>query len=85
MALKLLKVFKGIPANYWKILSVSEDVLANKTTVGLGMYANDKTRKASVQNFLDHKTIQIAGVDLTRVQIYAAIKALPTFKGAVDC
>ena len=85
MALKLLQVFKGVPANYWKIISISEDLIAHKTTVCLGLYTNDKSRKARVTNNLDNKIIQIQGVDLTRAQIYIAIKALPAFKKAVDC
>ena len=85
MALKLMKVFKGIPANYWRIISISEDIVAKKTSVELGLYCNDKTRKASEKNILDSKLVQISGVDLTRPQIYAAIKALPIFSGATDC
>lgn len=85
MALKLTQIFKGVPANYWKILSISEDLFSNKTTVRLGLYVNDKTRKSNVKNVIDYKIINISGVDLTRPQLYAAIKALPLFKDAVNC
>jgi len=85
MALKLLQVFKGIPANYWKIVNISENIILNKTTIDLGLYINNGARKASELNILEHKLVEIHGIDLTRAQIYKAIKALPYFANAVDC
>lgn len=85
MALKLLSVFKGVPANYWKILSISENILGKKTTVELGLYINHLARKASDSNILNRKIVQLDGVDLTRVQIYDAIKKIPFFAKATDC
>jgi len=85
MAFKLLKLFKGVPANYWRIISVSEDLNSKKTTVKVGLYLTSGTRKKNSKNALDCKVYSIMGIDLTRAQIYITLKALPDFKDAVDC
>lgn len=74
MALQKETSWKGVTANYWKIISASSDFRTNKTTVLLGLYNSKTSRDADVNNFLERKVFEFSGVDLTREQEYVLIK-----------
>jgi hypothetical protein len=86
MALQLGSDFKGISANYWKIIDYHVDDLLGKTYVTMGLYVSSATRSASKFNLLKKlDPIPMAGIDLTRAQIYDNLKKLDIFKSAKDC
>lgn len=84
MALQKDTNYKGITANYWKILSDRGDFLTGATSVTLGLYYDKAARDANPQNTLDQKFIGLTAMDLTRVQEYDMIKLLPEFTDAQD-
>jgi len=55
MALKLQKNFKGINADYWKILRTDVSLIENKTLVRIGLYVSEDVRKKEINNFLELK------------------------------
>jgi hypothetical protein len=73
MALKISTTYNGLKCDYWKILGLTQDALANKTTVIMGLYYNREQRDASPTGFLTRQTVQVDGVDITRATVYAIL------------
>jgi len=84
MALKKQIDFKGITADYWKILRTSEDSLTNKTEVLIGLYKDAEARDLNVNNILLREIFHISGIDTDRAQVYEKLKLLEYFKEAED-
>jgi len=85
MALTLQTIYKGLTAEYWKIISVSENMMANQTLVRLALYKDKATRDANIADFIDLRALTFDGLDLTREAIYPLIKGLTEFSTATDC
>lgn len=73
MALKLLENYKGISAEYWKILDFSYNARNNTTSVNLALYFSEETRKEGKENFLKMEHFYFEG-ELKREDIYTKIK-----------
>jgi len=84
MALQLDTLHKGIIADYWKITSIHPDLDNNMTYVHVSLFVNSLIRADGMQNALEIHAFAIEGIDLTRVQLYAALKLEPLFEGAID-
>lgn len=84
MALTKAVDYKGVTATYWKILKVLQDVIAGTTSVQIGLYKDADARTADIKNVLNDATFKLPGAELTRAQIYTALKNLPAFAGATD-
>lgn len=74
MALQQNFDYKGITANYWKIIKTEEDIINSKTKVVLGVYVNKAARDTGIMNILTVKESIIAGIDLERQAVYTAVK-----------
>jgi len=74
MALKLQTNFKGITAEYWKILKADTGFIEGKTLVRLGLYKDKTAREANTANFIDVKAFIYDIVEATRAELYAKIK-----------
>ncbi len=84
MALQLDYTYKGITANYHKIISASENYKGNTTDVVVGVYKDKAARDEDVKNFLKKDRYHLDGVDKTRDEVYAEIKVLDEYSGAED-
>lgn len=74
MALQLTEEYKGIEANYWKIIRSDSDVTSDTTRIVLALYKDITARNESVLNYLKSNTFRFPGVDMTRTELYSAIK-----------
>lgn len=74
MALELKEKYKGVEANYWKIIDYHQDALNNTTKVNLALYLDKATRDESKDNFLKIETFYFDGVDYEREDLYLKIK-----------
>lgn len=74
MALQKDKDFKGVVANYWKIISCKYNAISKYTTVTMALYFSKETRDADVANRLPDadKDFQFVG-ELTVEQAYGKI------------
>lgn len=72
MALQKDKNFKGIVANYWKIIYSKYNAISKMTTVTMALYFSKETRDADITNRLEEKEFQFAG-ELTVEQCYGKI------------
>ena len=72
MALQKEQIFKGVAANYWKIIICKYNAISKYTTVTLALYFSKETRDADVANRLEEKDFQFAG-ELTVEQAYGKI------------
>ena len=84
MALKLTQTYKGITADYWRILAYIANVNKDETLVTVGLYASSDARAAGAGFVLEKQAVVVEGVDLTRSDMYASLKALPEFNTAQD-
>jgi len=75
MALKLQTTFKGLTAEYWKIIKTYHNFVNGKVVVRLALYKDSATRLANVNDFIDLKTFEFDDGDTTRENIYGLIKA----------
>lgn len=85
MGLKRPKNYKGIICQYWKILSATEDVVAGKTLVELGLYFSSETRQLGIENYFLTEKVMIEGTGLTRSEQYIKVKETENFLIATDC
>jgi hypothetical protein len=76
--------YKGFTSNYWKIMKTTEDVIANRTSVRMGLYKDQDARTEGIGNTLLNQSYDLDGIDKTRASIYSEIKLLPDFEGAID-
>ena len=83
MALKLATVYKGVDADYWKILEIQSNFRTSQTWVTIGLYRSEETRQESENYILDQKVFTIDGVDHTRATAYEELK-VAEFNGATD-
>jgi len=84
MALKLQKNFKGINADYWKILRTDVSLIENKTLVRIGLYVSEDVRKKEINNFLELQAVFVEGTGDLEF-LYKNLKETELFKGAIDC
>ena len=63
MALQLETNFKGISANYWRIVRFDYSDIENKGLIRLGLYKDKATRDADVKNVLNITPINADGLD----------------------
>lgn len=83
MALKLSKQFKGITADYWKIMSTVYDAIPNQTRVILGLYISKEARELDANNFVERIVFAYTG-ELGRDELYSKIKSEEMFLTAED-
>jgi len=74
MALKLTTEYKGLTAEYWKILKADHDFSSGKVVVRLALYKDQTTRNADINNFIDIKAFVFDNGDTIREDLYAKIK-----------
>lgn len=84
MALIKKTNFKGIDAEYWKIITLIEDFITNKTKVIMGLYVSRQARLINGINFVKRETFEIEDIDLDREQTYEKLRELAAFEGAQD-
>lgn len=84
MALILSTKFKGVTAEYYKIVLLNQDITQQKAAVRVGLYLDKGSRDADISNALSYCDFQLDGVDLMRKDVYVLLKALPQFDGAQD-
>ena len=73
MALQLTKQFKGIEANYWKIILCKYNAISKRTTITMALYFSKETRDSDVANRLEEKDFQFDG-EITLENAYSKIK-----------
>lgn len=74
MALKLIKSFKGKDAEYWKIILAISNYVTGSTRVLLGLYWDRDARDAEIKGWLERKGFTFNQIDMTREEMYMAIK-----------
>jgi len=74
MALKLQTDFKGLTAEYWKILKADHDFASGKVVVRLALYKDKIARDADINNFIDIRAFVFNDGDTTREILYTKIK-----------
>ncbi len=84
MALLKTTTYKGIDAEYWKIIWSNEDYLRNLTMVKIALYLNKNTRDANTNNYLTTNIYSFEGSDLTRINQYDMLKLLGDFTNSID-
>lgn len=86
MALQKIVNWKGYDYNYFKIASWVSNTINSTTQVTLRLYKDKATRDASVEDYipLSYHDNYVDGVDLTRAEIYAALKLLPSWSDTTD-
>ena len=84
MALQLSTNYKGVTADYWKVIYIKQDVEAAKTAVRVALYKDAAARAAGIENALGSSDFTFDDQDMTRAMAYTALKALPQFSGATD-
>lgn len=80
MSLQLTENYKGIEANYWKILSTQQNFVQENTRIVIGLYKDHASRQADKTNVLKNESYVIDSVDLNRAGQYTALKNLVTGK-----
>lgn len=73
MALKLEKTYKGVVADYWKIIEIKSIIRRDETEVTLALYKDKQTRDEDILNHLKVERILINGLDYTRETAYDKI------------
>ena len=73
MALFKEQNYKGIVANYWKIILCKYNAISKRTTVTVALYFSKETRDADVANRLEEKDFQFDG-EITLENAYSKIK-----------
>ena len=93
MALELRITYKGVDAEYWKIMKtvieykngITDEDKATFIYVELALYADRIVRIANVNNYLLLRGYSFKDVPVaTQEDIYTRIKLLPEFEGAQD-
>lgn len=74
MALRKATVFKGIEADYWKIINLQSAIASDETYVTLGLYKDQAAREENIGNTLCERVFRFEGLDYTRETAYAKIK-----------
>ncbi|MBP2301573.1 hypothetical protein [Azospirillum picis] len=79
----------GVPATYHRVGALRLDYQAGFAEVAVLGYASDEARHsgASAMTVCEMRIpfSDLGSGDPSRADVYAAIKALPEFSGAVDC
>lgn len=85
MALKKLVLYKGVEAEYHKILRMFVDTQSNNTIITIGIYKDKDTRNSDWNNFLgEPSSLVLEGADYSRSGAYTKLKTLPEYEGATD-
>lgn len=84
MSLKKSTLYKGVTAEYWKIIHIDTHYLGDVTTVQVALYKDEATRRNNPEDYLSIHIVLMQGSDLTRQQIYTALKQETVFQGAFD-
>ena len=74
MALKLIEDYKGIDAEYWKIITNENDYRTSKTKSIMGLYVDESHSESGVANFLKREVRIFDVVDTSRDGIYTLWK-----------
>ena len=73
MAIQKEQKFKGIIANYWKIILCKYNAISKRTTVTMALYFSKETRDEDVANRLEEKELQF-DEEITLENAYSKIK-----------
>ena len=85
MALIKEVTYKGITADYWKILSTPIDFVTGIAECIVGLYQDDASRLLDANNFIQAKRYsKISATDMSRADWYTYLKTQPDFSDAVD-
>jgi len=90
MALNKTTDYKGIDAEYWRIINTRTNYRgeeADTTTIAiLGLYLNRDSRDVNIHNEISTRELIVSGGDLNRADIYALAKASGCYwNDATDC
>jgi len=86
MALQKSEDFKGIKANYWKVVNSEENYITNSTVVRVGLFVSDATREDNITSYLKTSVVSLGSTDLNRKDIYTELKASGCYwNDAKDC
>ena len=83
MALQKDYNYKGIIANYWKILDYKYESLSDETIVTIGVYLNKEARDANKLNFIDRIVLEVKGEN-KRDGLYVELKNKKQFANSLD-
>ncbi len=84
MALILAATHKGADCNYHKIMQIDALSAVDITVVKVGLYVSAEAREAGIDNLMRTHKFTLSGLDKTRADVYAELKALSEFDGAED-
>lgn len=85
MALIKQAAIKGIPLEYWAIVSHSWNKQSNRTEVRVCVYKDKTARDGGVTNFINESSrVFMYTGEFTKAELYAKIKLEPFFVGSVD-
>jgi ABC-type phosphate transport system ATPase subunit len=84
MALQKDIAFQGINLSYHKITDVIEDYRKGRTVIIMACYLNKEARIADVNSMFKSCQFEFNLYDLTRAEMYEAIKLEQDFIGALD-
>lgn len=76
MALEAVVNWKGMRANYWKVISSISNYIKGDTTVTMGLYLNAASRAESTDNVLKTESVTLKGIDFQREKLYPALKGI---------
>jgi hypothetical protein len=86
MALQLEQNYKGIQANYWKIIYLKYNAISGITTATLALFFSQETRQEDIANRLEEKEFQFKGnfnIEQSYLKIKESVKALREITPAV--
>ncbi len=76
MALEAVVTWKGMKANYWKVISSVVNYIKGDTTVTMGLYLSAASRAESTNNVLKTESVTLKGIDFEREKLYPALKSI---------
>lgn len=93
MAIQKSSNFKGVAADYWKIIVSNYDAINLKSYVVMGLYLSQATRESNVENYLTTVDFSFNGSAMTLAETYTKIKESKMeneietnpFADAIDC
>jgi len=83
VALKLVMDYKGLSAEYWKILKSDTNFLSGETVVRLGLYKDKATRDANIADYLLMEAMRFNISDKPLNDLYIEVKK-PIYETVVD-
>jgi len=83
MALKFREEYKGILAEYWKLIELKQDFATLKSIAILALYKDEQIRRRHVSNYLKIEKVELGCIDLSRADAYTEIKK-PVYEKTPD-